>query len=198
MRAVFSKLSRYRQVPGTEVPDARGRVLAAKDLRPLPEVTGTFRHTVDSGDRLDTLAYTYYGQPLQYWHICDANPDFLSPLALLGQEPLAATRFPVTVAAGTPPPWAAALRALAGTVGVEDVTVEEHVTLAEQKQTAGGQPVAVVTRRFGRALLVRYNRLAVDVPALAAVIAAAGFAVGAPADTGQLGRPIVVPPAVSG
>lgn len=197
MRAVFSKLSRYRQVPDTEVPDARGRVLAAKGLRPLPAVTGTFRHTVDSGDRLDTLAYSYYGQPLQYWHICDANPDFLSPLALLGQEPVAATRFPVSVAAGAPP-WAAALRALAATVGVEEVTVEEGVTLAEQKQTVGGQPVTVVVRRFGRALLVRYNRLAVDAPVLAAVIAAAGFAVGPPADTGQLGRPIVVPPAVSG
>ena len=60
---MFSKQSRYRRVPDIAVPDARGRVLAAKDIRPLPDVTGTFRHTVNSGDRLDQLAYSYYGEP---------------------------------------------------------------------------------------------------------------------------------------
>jgi hypothetical protein len=194
---VFSKLSRYRRVPDIAVPDARGRVLAAKDIRPLPEVTGTFQHTVDAGDRLDTLAYSYYGEPLQYWHICDANPQFLSPLALLDKEPVTTTRFPVTVPAGDPP-WAAALRALSATVGVEDATVDEDVTLVDQRQAVGGQPVTVVVKQFSRALLVTYNRLTVDSAALAAVIAAAGFVVGAPVDRGQLGQQIVIPPAVSG
>jgi hypothetical protein len=194
---VFTKLSRYRRVPDIAVPDASGRVVAAKDIRPLPDVTGTFRHTVDAGDRLDTLAYSYYGEPLQYWHICDANPQFLSPLALLDSEPVTTTRFPVTVPSGDPP-WAAALRALSATVGVEDATVDEDVTLADERQTVGGQPVTVVVKRFSRAVLVTYNRLTVDSAALAAVIAAAGFVVGAPVDSGQLGQQIVIPPAVSG
>ena len=102
---MFSKISRYRKVPDVTAPDARGRMLAAKDLRLLPDVTGTFRHTVDGGDRLDQLAYKYYGQPLHWWNICDANPEFLSPLALLAKDPIVTARFPVTVAS-EPPPWA--------------------------------------------------------------------------------------------
>ncbi|WP_273942475.1 hypothetical protein [Kutzneria chonburiensis] len=96
---MFGKLSRYRRVPDIAVADARGRVVAAKDFRPLPEVTGTFTHTVDSGDRLDQLAFTYYGQPLQYWHVCDANPEFLSPLSLLAKDPVVTVRFPVSAPA---------------------------------------------------------------------------------------------------
>ena len=78
---MFSKISRYRKVPIVTAPDALGRLLAATDLRLLPNVSGDFRHTVDAGDRLDQLAYKYYSQPLQWWNICDANPEFLSPLA---------------------------------------------------------------------------------------------------------------------
>jgi hypothetical protein len=194
---MFTKQSRYRLVPDIAVPDARGRVLASKDIRPLPDVTGTFQHTVDSSDRLDQLAYSFYGDPLQYWHICDANPQFLSPLALLGAEPVTTTVFPVTVAAGDPP-WAAALTALLAILGVEDATVQERADLVEQRQVVDGQQVTVVVQQFTRALLVTYNRINVDAPALSAVIAAAGFTVGPPTDTGQLGQQIVIPPAVSG
>lgn len=193
---MFSRISRYRTVPDIAVVDARGRVLAAKDVRPLPEVSGTFRHTVTSGDRLDQLAFAYYGQPLQFWHICDANPQFLSPLAMLDEEPVVTTRFPVSVTSG-PPPWTRVLRALAATVGVEDAAVEEDVDLVERRQTVDGQPVTVVVERFRRALRVTANRLVVDPAALRAVIEAAGFTVGAPEDVGQLGQQIVIPPAVS-
>jgi len=194
---MFTKPSRYRSVPDTVAPDARGRVLVAKDARLLPDVTGTFTHTVDSGDRLDQLAATYYGQPLQYWHICDANPQFLSPLELLGKEPVVTTRFPLTVAAG-PPPWAALLKALSGVVGVDDVAAAETVTLVPQQQNVGGQPVTVLVERFERSVSVTHNRVNLDAPALAAVITAAGFTVGPAVETGQLGQPIVIPPAVSG
>jgi hypothetical protein len=197
VNAVFTKQSRYRQVPDIAVTDARSRVLAAKDTRPLPNVTGMFQHTVDSSDRLDQLGYSYYGDPLQYWHICDANPQFLSPLALLGTEPVARTVFPLTAVAADPP-WAAVLSALHATLGVEDVTIQEQASLVEQRQTAGGQQVTVVVRRFSRVLLVTYNRISIDAAALSAVIAAAGFTVGPPADIGQLGQQIVIPPAVTG
>lgn len=196
MSVVFSKLSRYRRVPDTAVPDARGRVLAAKDIRLLPDVIGTFRHTVDAGDRLDQLSYSYYGEPLQYWHICDANPQFLSPLALLDKEPVTTARFPVQVVSGDPP-WASALSALSARVGVEHVTVEEDVDLVEQRPPDSGQQVTVVVKRFIRALLVTYNGVNVDADTLSAVIEAAGFTVGPPVVRGQLGQQIVIPPAVN-
>jgi hypothetical protein len=195
--AVFSKLSRYRRVPDVTVPDAHGRVVFAKDIRPLPEVTGTYTHTVEAGDRLDQLAWTYYGQPLQYWRICDANPEFLSPLALVGQEPLSTTRFPVTAPAGDPP-WAAVLAAVSARIGVEAVSVVEDVTLVPERQTVAGQPVIVTVERFARAVVVAYNRVTVDAIALAAVISGAGFTVGPPVEVEQVGRPIVVPVAVGG
>jgi hypothetical protein len=193
---MFGRLSRYRRVPDIAVPDAGGRVVAAKDIRPLPEVTGTFRHRVNAGDRLDQLAYEYYGESLLYWQICDANPEPLSPLALVDAEPVTTTRFPVT-ATGVPP-WAAALRALAGTVGVEDAAVVEKVALEPERQTVAGQPVTVHVERPSRALLVTYNRLTVATEAVAGVIRAAGFQVGRPSDAGQLGQEIVIPPAAIG
>jgi nucleoid-associated protein YgaU len=40
------------------------------------------QHTVSAGDRIDNVAAQYYGDPLQYWRICDANaaiqPDDLT------------------------------------------------------------------------------------------------------------------------
>ena len=186
---MFSKISRYRLVSDIAPVDPRGRVVAAKDIRPLPEVTGTFTHTVDSGDRLDQLAFSHYGEPLQYWRICDANPQFLSPLALLGQEPIVTTQFPVTVPSGTPP-WAALIGQLSGTVGVDGVSVVENVTPV--LQDAGG-----VVEQADRAVVVTYNQTSIDAPAVAEVIKSAGFKVSPSADRAQLGQQIVIPPAPS-
>ena len=195
--AVFGKLSRYRQVPDVTAPDARGRQVSAKDVRALPEVAGTFTHTIQEGDRLDQLAWTYYGQPLQFWRICDANPEFLSPLALIGQEPLATTRFPITGPPGEPV-WSAALAALAEQVGVDGVVVEDGVTLGQERRTVDGQDVTMTAERHTRALLVTYNRVNVDPIVLAAVIKGAGLQVGTFSDSGQVGRPIIVPIAPGG
>jgi hypothetical protein len=178
--AVFSKQSRYRLVPDVTVPDARGRLVLAKDVRLLPDVTGTFRHTVVANDRLDQLAFTYYGQPLQFWRICDANPDVLSPLALLGQEAVVTTRFPVTPPPGDPP-WSTLLRVLAGTVGVDAVTVAEEEAVTPQRRT--------VTRT----VLITYNRFNTDAGGLAELIVSAGFTVDEPRDVGRLGQSIVIP-----
>ena len=129
----------------------RGRVVAAKDIRPLPEVTGTFPTPWTPATGWTSWPTAYYGEPLQYWRICDANPQFLSPLALLGQEPVVTTRFPVTVASGTPP-WAALIGQLSGTVGVDGVSVVEDVTLVLQAVPSG------VVEQVDRAVLVTYNR----------------------------------------
>lgn len=194
MIAVFSKLSRYRDVPDVTVPDADGRVVTAKDFRPLPAVAATFRHTVDSGDRLDQLSYSYYGEPLRYWHICDANPDFLSPWAMLDQEPVVTTAFPVSAG----PPWSALLDALTARVGVEAARLDERVGLVPLTQIVGGQQVVVVTRQSAVLVLVTYNSVDVDVPAIREVISSAGFVAGPAVNVGQLGKQIVIPPAVGG
>jgi hypothetical protein len=196
---VFSKESRYRQVPDVTVSDARGRLVFAKDIRPFPDVTGTYQHVVNAGDRLDQLAWTYYGQPLQYWRICDANPAFLSPLALLAEEALVTTRFPVTPK--TPdadPPWSALLKALSAQIGVDDITVVEDVTVEQHPRTVDGGEVLVTTERFSRAVVITYNRVNLDTVALAEVIDRVGFKVDTPVDGGQVGQPIIVPVAVGG
>lgn len=124
---MFSKISRYRGLPAVAVPDAQGRVLASSSLRLLPAATGVFQHAVEEFDRLDHLAYKYYDQPRDWWRIADANPGFLSPLALLGHEPRRTLRIPLGWA-GPWAPWAQLLAALRATPGVEaaHLGTEEH------------------------------------------------------------------------
>src|ERR1035437_7944647 len=189
---MFSKISRYRKAPTGAAPDAQGRTLAAPALRLLPAVNGTFRHTVESGDRLDQLAYTYYSQPLQWWNICDANPLFLSPLALLGKEAIVTTSFPVTVS-GTPP-WAALFPSIRGLLGVEDVEIEEDTQLVPTHVTVAGQTATVLIENVTRSVLVTYNRLNISATTLAASIHAAGFGGASFAALDQVGQEIVIPP----
>ncbi|MCB0061845.1 MAG: hypothetical protein KDE19_07015 [Caldilineaceae bacterium] len=92
---MFIKNSRYARLPDIVTTDRAGRTLPSKSLRLLPDVAGDFQHPIDDNDRLDHLAYKDYHSSERWWHICDANPEFLSPLALLGKEPLHPTRFRV-------------------------------------------------------------------------------------------------------
>jgi hypothetical protein len=194
---MVSKISRYRQVPDVTALDAQGRVLATKDLRLLPQVSGTFHHSVQAGDRLDHLSYKYYGHSLKWWRICDANPDCLSPLALLGQEAIATASFPVITGAGAPP-WAALFHTLGAVLGVEGVQVLEDVELVPQEQMIGGTTVTVTVERYTWEVRVTYNRLNVTMETLANLIETAGLSVGEPVQIGQLGQEIVIPPAAMG
>jgi hypothetical protein len=115
---MFSKLSRYRRLPDVVTVDADGRALASKALRLLPDAPGDVLHTVEDGDRLDHLAFKYYNQSRDWWRIADANPDVLSPFALLGNAPHVTVRIPVSWT-GPTPPWGDLLRALRDTLGVE-------------------------------------------------------------------------------
>jgi hypothetical protein len=193
---VFDRQSRYRDVPDVTVPDARGRLVLAKDLRETPPVTGTFRHVVTAGDRLDQLAWTYYGRPAQYWRICDANPDFLSPLALVGQEAIGTVRIPVSVPGD--PPWAGLLAELTATPGVDRVLVADDTRLVRQERTEGGRKITVTVAEPDRAVVITYHRARIGTTELIAVLRAAGFVAGAPVDAGQAGRSIVVPVAAGG
>lgn len=191
---MFDKISRYRKTSNVTTLDSRGRLLASKDLRLLPEVTGAFRHTVESGDRLDQLAYKYYSQPLQWWNIADANAAFLSPLSLLPGDAVVVTRFPVS-ATGVPP-WGDLLHSLQAVVGVEGVAVEEDVQLVLKQvtPTGGGPQIPALVEEFTRVVVITYNRRNVTAAMLNAAIAATGFNVGQPVVVDRVGREITIPP----
>lgn len=187
---MFVKGSRYRKVVDDVTTDVKGRTLPAKSFRAPPQVQGTFLHTVTQGDRLDQLAYQYYQEPRKWWRICDANPAFLSPQALLGQATLVTARFPVSWA-GLAPPWGLLLQALRSQVGVEDVMLEE------------GEPGGNATNE--QTLRVIFNRVNISVEEISAAIMAAlaGLPndlkpcepqVTSPEIVGQVGKPIVIPP----
>lgn len=172
---MFSKISRYRKLPDEVTVDGRGRRLESKSLRLLPEVTGTFLHTIEDGDRLDHLAYKYYKQPRKWWRLCDANLEFMSPLALLGKVPIITQRFPLTSDAGILP-WAMLLARIAGLIGVEDIR------LAEDEAS----------------VVITYNEMSIQAADLANAIETAGFVVEQPQSIGRTGKQIVIPPDVVG
>jgi hypothetical protein len=77
------KGSRYST---TDVIESRGpddravRTLATRVITPAPSA---LEHTVSDGERLDTLAARFYGEPTKSWLILDANPETLNPFELL-------------------------------------------------------------------------------------------------------------------
>ena len=194
---MFSRISRYRTLPDIATTDGKGRTLVSKSLRPASQAPGTFRHTVEEADRLDHLAYKYYQQPRKWWRISDANPEFLSPLALLGKEPVVTDRFPLTFD-GAQPPWAALVWNLTQHFGVEEVKVTEEIHLARKAETIAGQGATLHIEQFERALLVTYNQLNTSPRDLAGIITAGGFVVGPPERLGRVGKQIVIPRDVTG
>lgn len=189
---MFSRGSRYRNQDDVSSVDAAGRTQRSKALRRVAPVEGRFRHTLSDGDRADQLAYRYYRQPRKWWRICDANPEFLSPQALLGKEASTTARFPVE--AGGTPPWAEMLAALESRLGVEAARLEEQWSLAAETRVLDGQEVSVNAERLERTIVVTYNRLNTDAAELAAVIAGFGLEVGEPQPVGRTGKVIVIPP----
>jgi hypothetical protein len=93
---MFSKNSRYRNLPESSAMDARGERPRGKELRIIPRPAGRFLYTVHDSDRLDLLAFKYYGDPTKWWQICDANPQPPFPTDLLDTRPLNTERFILT------------------------------------------------------------------------------------------------------
>lgn len=89
---MFGKNSRYRNVPESNPVDARGERPRGKELRVIPRLAGRFLYTVHDSDRLDLLAFKYYGDPTKWWQICDANPEQPYPTDLLDTRPVVAER----------------------------------------------------------------------------------------------------------
>ncbi len=196
---MFSKISRYRKLADEVAIDARGLELASKSIRLLPEVSGKFQHTVEEVDRLDHLAFKYYKQPRNWWRICDANPEFLSPQALLGKEPLITQRFPLSFRMDVKnPPWAGLLTQLRAIVGVEEVQLELGTKFVPKTEDIDDERVTFITEELQRVVVITYNRMNTGVAELSELMSDAGFEVSEPETTGRVGKKIVIPPAVIG
>jgi hypothetical protein len=202
----MAEISRFRDVPRVTTPDGRGRVVRAMEARPLPDVRGDFRHVVHAGDRLDHLAGMHYGRPRHWWHICDANPEFLSPLALVSADAVMVTSFPVAVIrddgapdvdAASGPPWARLLSALRALHGVAGVQVFDDVEVVAGPPV-GRDRIVVHTQRPVRSVRVTHNRVTAPADLIAAVLRAVPVDVGPHDEVGQVGREIVIPPPVAG
>jgi nucleoid-associated protein YgaU len=82
---VIFKGSRYERLAREPyVVDTPGGPIRALPPRPTPPTPAAQRHTVVAGDRLDLLAYRYFGDPQRFWLIADANgavnpEDLLEP-----------------------------------------------------------------------------------------------------------------------
>jgi hypothetical protein len=81
----FPPNSRYNGIATLDhvLPDGREvNYLARRFVPPMERFTPFANHVVIAGDRLDTLAAKYLGDPEQYWKLCDANgalrPDELT------------------------------------------------------------------------------------------------------------------------
>jgi hypothetical protein len=85
---MFARGSRYRNLPESAPLDARGERVVGKELRFGARLSGQFLHTVNDRDRLDLLAFKYYGDPTRWWQISDANPEFPFPVDLLDRGPM--------------------------------------------------------------------------------------------------------------
>jgi hypothetical protein len=72
----FPSTSRYHGIPLSTFMLSDGTTVAYVQRRfvPAPDrFVVLVEHRVQSGERLDTLAARYLGDPQQFWRLCDAN-----------------------------------------------------------------------------------------------------------------------------
>jgi nucleoid-associated protein YgaU len=73
---VIFKGSRYEQlarapITVTDASGARHGVLRTRFIPPTP---ASFRHRMSANERLDLVAFHFYGDATRFWLIADANP----------------------------------------------------------------------------------------------------------------------------
>jgi hypothetical protein len=170
--------SRYDGLPPIVERDPRrpGRTIVRRPPRPLPDVTGSFTHVLTDGQRLDHLATLYYREPRRWWRICDANPDQLSPLDLVGRGKSTAVRIPLAAA-------------LPGDLQLADVAAALRADIGVTGVVFAPDPPAVT---------ITYNKHSTTATTLLGHLLALGTAVvaGPPAELGAAGRRITIPPDV--
>jgi hypothetical protein len=193
---MFSKISRYKKLEDVVVGDSDGKLAASKALRLIPKVDGEFLHTVEENDRLDHLAYKYYKQPRKWWRICDANPTYPFPSALLGKDTMVVEHFPIIIDKEEDEPlWSEVLADLNALVGVEQVrVVKEEVALVERIETVGSETVTLIVPRYRYTVIVRYNSMNLDSTQLVNSMVSLDLVVGPPERVGRIGKTLVIPP----
>lgn len=79
---MFYRGSRYEPIAEAGITTPAGRTVRYKRVRFIPETRGVLPYSVTQGDRLDLISHRAYGDPEQFWRICDANlamrPDELT------------------------------------------------------------------------------------------------------------------------
>ena len=76
MDVIFPPTSRYALTATTTLERNDGTVVAYLTRRfvPQPEWFATLQwHQVKQSERLDNIAASYFGDPEQFWKLCDAN-----------------------------------------------------------------------------------------------------------------------------
>ena len=196
---MFTKSSRYSKLPDVVAVDAKGRRLASKSLRLLPEVSGTFRHIVNQGDRLDHLAHKYYKDSKKWWRIVDANPEIADPAALLGAHVLVAVHISINPIQN-PPRWDRLVSTLAATPGVAKVTLEKEIRMETKRiiltRDGADHEVRVEGEVIQTVLALTLNHAVIEIPTLGSSIEAMGFRTGLILTEERTGKRIVIPPNV--
>ncbi len=75
---MFSKGSRYENVENYTFQRIDGSKVSIKQKRSVPEPKIKLIHTVQEGQRTDTLADLYYKDPLKFWKLADGNNEMNS------------------------------------------------------------------------------------------------------------------------
>jgi hypothetical protein len=73
---MFAPGSRYERAPQAVYVNREGTQIPYVLLRPFPPLAPSGQaHVVTDYERLDLIAYRYYGDPEQFWRICDGNGE---------------------------------------------------------------------------------------------------------------------------
>ena len=75
---MFNQRSRYATIADAIYRRADGTLVKYKVLRITPDSRSIQNHLVAQGDRLDLVSFQHYGDPEQFWRICDGS-DALRP-----------------------------------------------------------------------------------------------------------------------
>lgn len=70
---MFFRGSRYEPVATAQFTFPGGRVVQYKRVRYIGPAAEQLGYIVKPGERLDLIAHRFYGDPEQFWRICDEN-----------------------------------------------------------------------------------------------------------------------------
>ena len=194
---MFTKNSRYYALDDIVINNDNNRQIKAKTIRLIDKVEGVFEHLIDENDRLDLLAKKYYDQPIKWWRICDANPEFKSPLDLLGQGVLHTYRFYLLdEAIPAPFSWLELTNPLADVVGIENLkTVDKVVALQQETTEILGEEVLIDREVYERYLDITINSSLITIEMIVDILADSSTALSAPELRSRIGKKIIIPPA---